>query len=63
MGWLIIAGGAVIGWIIWRIDKWRLEAGYRVEPAPHIGLNAPTTIQQKVAAEADKQNKQAGEPK
>lgn len=60
--WSVLLLGIVFLAIIWRIDQWRLEAGYSVEPAPYVGMNEPTTIQAKVLHEADKQDKQQGEP-
>lgn len=57
MGWLIILGGVAVGWVIWKIDQWRLEAGYRVEPAPPHRASEPTAIVQKA------EGQQAGEPK
>lgn len=58
--WLGLALGAAFLWLVWFIDEWREKAGYRVEPAPYVGLGTPTTLQQKVAADADKQHEHAG---
>lgn len=58
--WAIIAVGTLFLIAVYGIDQWRLHAGYRVEPAPYVGMNEPTTLQAKVAHEADKQQEQAG---
>ena len=55
MTWITVILFSVFILLIWLIDEWRLEAGYRVEPAPHSGVNEPTSIQEDVAHHADKQ--------
>lgn len=61
--WLVIGGFTLFIGVIWLIDKWMEFEGIRIAPAPHIGMNEPTTIQALVAAEADKQQEQAGAQK
>lgn len=63
MDWLVIIGFAIFVGLIWLLDAWREWAGYRVEPAPYIGCEEPTTLQQSIGKAAEKQTRQASEPK
>lgn len=61
--WLVIGGVSLFVLIVFLFDLFLEEQGFRITPAPHIGMNEPTTIQALVAHEADKQQEQAGAPK
>lgn len=45
--YLILTGFVVFVWIIYRVDQWLLESGYRVEPAPYVGLGESSKVEQK----------------
>ena len=65
-GWielLVIGGGIAFLGIVYIFDKWMEEEGIRIVPAPHIGYDQPTSLQGKIAAEADKQQEQVGDKK
>jgi hypothetical protein len=55
--WLVIAVGVLYLVIIWWIDVWRERLGYRIEPAPYVGLGERSKIEQKA------EGQQGGEPK
>lgn len=61
--WAVIGGMSLFVVLIFMLDIFLERQGFRIEPAPHIGLNEPTTIQGRIAAEANKQHEHAGEMK